>query len=278
MGTPGVLVGIDVGASFATLSPQLTEGNGASMDIVTNGSFDGQENAVRIYPPTTAVAQYASWLRNLDLWNNGTINIPQINVRWMQYFGPTYYLYASPTKLHGVFCQNVLSATPPGGAIRQAVWESQNTGYSPWKYWGTTSTSVQYYPGFSIDEVADSEKLFQIGGSPLHANSPPRVGGEWVCMETVVDLRQNRGNAFGMNKLVVWTSDGVVSGRSIQAPCNWWTGWDFAYQYISGFEGLGFYWNEFGTADVDNYVMHSHATFAQGMGIDELIGPPPGFL
>lgn len=277
MVTPGVRVGIRP-TSLANVGQQLTSGNGASMSIVTNGSFDALESAVRIVPPSILVSgagQYASWLRNLDIWNGGTINIPQLNVRWLNFFGSTYFQFSATTKVHAVFAQD--SFSPSGGARRQAVWEDQNTGaWSPYKYWGTTSNSFQYYPGGGIDTFPDSSKLMQIGGSAVHGNSPPRVGNEWVCFESVVDLRQNRGNASGMNKLVMTTRDGV--SRSIQSPANWDPAWSFTFQYVSGFEGLGFYWNNVGTADANNYVMHSHATFSPSMGINELIGPPPGFL
>lgn len=295
LGTNGQTVGVTVGTTFAGLGQQLTAGNGASMDIVVDGSFDGQENAVRIYPPTICLdgsnnphvcddlanAQYASWLRNLDFWNNGSRNIAQINVRWLQYIGSTYYSNSATAKVGGVFAQNVLSSSPPGGAIRQAIWEVQDTAnWTPYKYWGTTSTSVMYLPGHFIDTVSDTQKLMQIGGSPAHSNNPPRIGGEWVCFEQVVDLRQNRGNANGMNKVLLYTRDGVVSGRNIQAPVNWWEDWDFAYQYVQGWEGLGFYYNKAGTADTNNYQMYSHFTVAANMAINETIGCEniPGFI
>ncbi len=276
----GVTVGITVGSSFTGLGQQLTSGNGATMDIVTGGSFDGEENAVRIYPPTTLVSgegQYASWLRNINLWSSGSTNIAQINFRWLHYYGTTYFSHAAPTKVTGFWCQDSLSS--PGVPRRQGLWETQDTvNWTPYKYMGTTSNSVQYYPGAFIDSVPDSSKLMRIGGSQISSNSPPQFGGSWVCYEMAVDLRQNRGNAFGMNKIVCWTRDGVVSARSIQSPCNWDPPWSFTYQYIETFEGLGFYWNVVGTANANNYLMHSHATFAANMAYDALIGPPPGFL
>lgn len=290
MGVDGRTVGVKVGTNFTGMSQQLTAGNGATMDIVVGGSFDGLENAVRLYPPTNCIggpcddthnAEYAGWLRNLDLWNNGSLNIAQVNVRWLQYFGPTYYSNAPTAKVGGVMAQNVLSSSPPGGAIRQAVWEVQDTlNWTPYKYWGTTSTSIMYLPGFFIDSVPDTQKLMQIGGSAVHGNNPPRVGGEWVCFEQVVDLRQNRGNANGMNKLLMYTRDGVVAGRFIQANADWGGNWNFSYQYVSGWEGLGFYYNKAGTADVGNYTMWSHVTFAVNMGINQTIGCQniPGFL
>src|SRR5687767_995901 len=51
LATAGRKVGVEVGSNFTGLSQQLSAGNGATMDIVAGGSFDGQENAVRIYPP-----------------------------------------------------------------------------------------------------------------------------------------------------------------------------------------------------------------------------------
>jgi hypothetical protein len=290
LGTPGQSVGVEVGSTFTGLGQQLTSGNGATMDIVIGGSFDGLENAVRIYPPTACIggpcddlhnAEYAAWLRNLNLWNNGTINIAQINVRWLQYFGSTYYSNAPTAKIGGVFAQDVLTATPDAGSLRQAIWETQDTlNWTPYKYWGTTSTSIMYLPGFFIDSQPDTAKLMQIGPSPSHSNNPPRVGGEWVCFEQVVDLRQNRGNANGMNKLMLSTRDGVVAGRFIQSDANWGDNWDFSHIYVDGWEGLGFYYNKAGTADVNNYTMFSHVTFAANMAINETIGCEniPGFL
>lgn len=296
LATPGQTVGVEVGSSFTGLSQQLSALNGATMDIVTGGSFDGLENAVRIYPPTACLAvgggstvpcddehnaEYASWLRNLNLWNNGTIDIAQINVRWLQYFGTTYYSNAPTAKVGGVFAQDVLTATPDSGSRRQAIWEAQDTiNWTPYKYWGTTSTSIMYLPGFFVDSEPDTSKLMQIGPGPVHGNNPPRVGGEWVCFEQVVDLRQNRGNANGMNKLMLHTRDGVVSGRFIQATADWGGNWDFAFQYVDSWEGLGFYYNKAGTADVNNYTMFSHVTFAANMAINETIGCEniPGFL
>lgn len=283
--TDGQTVGITVGASFTGLSQQLTSGNGATMDVVAGDSFDGQENTVRIFPPTVLVGgegQYASWLRNLDIWNNASHDIAQLNVRWLQYNGPRYFDLASTAKISGVFAQD--SFTPAGGAKRQAVWEAQDAqNWSPYKYWGTTSNSTQYYPGGGIDTFPDSQKLLQLAGAPSHALNPPRIGDEWVCLEQVVDLRQDRGNANGMNKLMLHTRDGVVNGRFIQAVANWDQGaipWSFTYRYISGFEGLGFYFNRAGTANAGNYVKFSHVTFAANMGINERIGCEniPGFI
>lgn len=291
LNTPGQTVGVEVGSSFTGLSQQLTSGNGATMDIVTNGSFDGQENAVRIYPPTVCLpvntcdennnAQYAAWLRNLNLWNDGTIDIAQINIRWLQYFGSTYYSNAPTAKVTGVLAQDVLTATPDTGGPRQGLWETQDTAnWTAYKYWGTTSTSLMWLPGIFIDTQPDTAKLMQIGPNAVHANNPPRIGGEWVCFEQIIDLRQNRGNANGMNKIMLYTRDGVVSGRYIQATADQGGNWNFVNQYVESLEGLGFYYNKAGTADVNNYLMYSHVTFAANMAINQRIGCEniPGFL
>ena len=296
LATPGQTIGVEVGSSFTGLSQQLTPLNGATMDIVSGGSFDGLENAVRIYPPTACLAigggatapcddehnaDYAAWLRNLNLWNSGTIDIAQINIRWLQYFGSTYYSNAPTAKITGVLAQDVLTAIPDTGGPRQGLWEVQDTlNWTPYKYWGTTSTSLMWLPGVFIDTQPDTAKLMQVGPSPVHSNNPPRIGGEWVCFEQIIDLRQNRGNANGMNKLMLHTRDGVVNGRFIQAAADEGGNWNFVNQYVESLEGFGFYYNKAGTADVNNYTMFSHMTFAANMAFNERIGCEniPGFL
>lgn len=297
----GQRVGIEVGGSFATLSQQLTTANGATMDIVAGGSFDGAENAVRLFPPTTCVgwptsndpgpcddehnAEYAAWLRNLDLWNNASTNIAQMNVRILVYYGTRYFDLAPNAKSWGLTATSAL--TPGGGAVnnRSGYFDNRDAGWSSFKFPLVTAGTAGVYcnpydpDSFHIDSCPDANKLYSIGSSANHAASPPRTGGEWICIEQVFDTRQNRGNANGLMKVVVWTRDGVVSGRTISGPLSHNFLWDFAMQYINGFEGLGFYFNAAGTANANNFVMWSHVTFAANMAnTNALIGPPPGFL
>jgi hypothetical protein len=285
LATPGNKVGVRA-TNLGNLSQQLTSGNGATMSIITNGAYDGVENAMKITPPTVALGspdpngQYACIFRGLDLWNGGATNIAQINFRWLSYFGPRYYDLGAPCKFHGFLAASSLGGAP---GPRQGVWEDRNTAWTTYKYLSTTSNSVQsyHYPpnGTHIDDDSDTNKLCQIAGSANHALNPPRIGNEWVCFETSIDLRQNRGNANGAHKLYLWTRDGVVNGRFLNTPVNWDSGgWSFSNQYMASMEGFGFYWNPASTANVDNYTLSSHWTFATNMGINSLIGPPPGFL
>lgn len=290
LATDGQTVGIEVGGSFTGLSQQLTSGNGATMDIVSGGSFDGNENAVRIYPPTATVgsgdAEYAAWLRFLDLWDDANNDIAQVNFRVLVYYGPRYFDLAPNAKSWGFQAQTVLATSGGDGNNRSGVFDNRQAGWSNWKFPFVTVETFSIYcnpydsGNFHIDDCVDTEKLIEIrGGSPNHSASPPQTGGEWICFEHIFDTRQNRGNANGLVKLLVWTRDGLVSEREVSGPLTHNGSWSFSARYIYTFEGLGFYFNDAGTANADNYVMFSHATFAANMtNTDTLIGPPPGFV
>lgn len=283
LATAGRKVGVEVGSSFTGLSQQLTAGNGATMDIVSGGSFDGAENAVRIYPPTALPgggdAAYACWLRDLDLWDGGANNIAQMNFRVLVYYGPRYFDLASTAKSWGFQCSTTLGV---GQNHRLGVFDNRDAiNWTNWRYPYLTVTTVGSYhePETDpfIDGGSDSNKLIEIRGSANHGASPPQTGGEWLCFEDMFDLRTNRGNANGIHRLRVRSRDGVVN-RYLDVALTWDAGWDFGAIYAASFEGLGFYYNQAGTANADNYLMFSHATFAANMGINDLIGPPPGFL
>jgi hypothetical protein len=290
LATDGQTVGVEVGSNFTGLSQQLTEGNGATMDIVTGGSFDGGENAVRIYPPTATVgsgdAEYACWLRFLDLWDSANNDIAQMNFRVLMYHGPRYHDLAPTAKSWGFQAQTVLATSGGDGNNRSGVFDNYEPEiWTAWRYPYVTVETFSIYGNpydagdFHIDETPDANKLIEIrAGSPNHSASPPQTGGEWICFEHVFDTRQDRGNANGRVKLLAWTRDGLVSGRYIDGPLTHGGNWSFDARYIYTFEGLGFYFNEAGSAHADNYVMFSHATFAANMGINDLIGPPPGFV
>jgi hypothetical protein len=280
LATDGQTVGITVGSNFTGLGQQLTAGNGATMDIVTGGSFDGLENAVRIFPPTATVggdAQYACWLRFLDL-TGGTNDIAQMNFRTVRYFGPRYFDLAPDAKCWGFQNTTVIGESQNH---RLAVFDHRQPVWNNWKYpYLTVTTTPNFHEpptSGSIDSGPDANKLIEIRGSANHAASPPQTGGEWLCFEEMFDLRQDRGNANGRHKLRVTTRDGVVI-RTLSVALNWEPSWDFGARYAGQFEGLGFYFNTAGTGHVDNHVTDSFVTFAANMGINDWIGPPPGFL
>lgn len=271
LATDGQTVGIEVGSDTGLLSVQVSDGSGGAITIVSGGSFDGAENAVKMVPPNSGLGdQYSAWLRNLDIWNNATHSVAQMNFRVLVYYGPRYYDLAPNAKSWGFQIQTVLSTSGGDGNNRAGVFDLRDTNWSTWRYPYATVTTVPIFcnpvQGVFIEECPNSNKILEIrSSSPSHAASPPQTGGEWVCFEHVVDVRQNRGNANGLVRLLVSTRDGVVSDRYIEAPLTHDSGWDFAAQYIYAFEGLGFYYNQNGTANADNYVLYSHATFAANM-------------
>lgn len=288
--TDGQKVGVEVGSTTTPLSVQVSAGNGGAIEIVTNGSFDGAENAVRMIPPTTILggsgnAEHVSWLRFLDLWNEGAHDIAQMNFRVLVYYGPRYYDLAPNAKSWGILATDTLAGG--GNTQRSGVFDNHSpVSYTDWRYPFVTVETFSIYDNpynssnFFLEDRPASEKLIEIRSSaPSHSASPPQTGGEWICFEHIFDTRQDRGNANGLVKLLVWTRDGLVSAREISGPLTHGNNWNFARRYISQFEGLGFYFNDAGTAHADNYVLYSHATFAANMAnTNTVIGPPPGFL
>jgi len=301
LATDGRKVGVRA-TNLSNLGQALTSGNGASLSIVTNGSFDGAENAVRLNPPTTLVSgegQYAGIFNGLDLWGNGSKDIAQMNFRWLQYYGSTYYNQSGAAKLSGYKLGPTL--TPGGGSpARTGVWENWDTAWTDWKYISITSNTVQVYAfpalgappldaltqGEGIDSSPDTSKLYQMRGSANHAANPPIIGGEWVCYEFIVDARQDRGNANGRIQLLITTRDGVLNAKQLITDVNRDHGehpgganpWDYANRYIATLEYLGGYWGgKVGTGDANAYTMYSHMTFAANMTINQRIGCPTGF-
>lgn len=286
LATDGQTVGIEVGSDTGLLSVQVTGGSGGAITIVNGGSFDGAENAVKMVPPSSGPGdQYSAWLRNLDIWNNATHSVAQMNFRVLVYYGPRYYDLAPKAKSWGFQSQTVLSMSGGDGNNRSGVFDNRDTAFSTYRYVYPTVTTVSIYcnplEGGFIEECPEDNHFLAIGPSANHAVLAPQTGGEWVCFEHVVDVRQDRGNANGLVRLLVSTRDGVISDRYVEAPLTHDAGWDFDARYIYAFEGLGFYWNDVGTAHADNYVLYSHATFAANMAnTDTLIGCDniPGWL
>lgn len=273
----GQRVGIR-GTSLASWGPNQTSGNGGQLIYRADQSFDGLEPIIEFRPPTTLVGgegQYNTILGG-EIARGGLNNIKQMNFRWCEYIGPRYWdLSAALRPKWSGFIISTLQNSEVG-ANRVSIFDQPQTAGTI--FLCVTATTVQAYNFPTTDDTAAS-KLIAIRGTNNHAlNAPQTGGGEWLCFEQVVDCMQNRGNAFGRHELRVWSRDGAMTGRLLRISLNYDAGWNFARQFIYRYEGLGSYFNQNATANTDNYKLWSHCTFAANMGIDELMGPPPGFL
>lgn len=283
LATPGLRVGIDVGSTFTGLGQTITSGNGATMEIRTGGSFDGLENAVRLYPPTALVgenAQYAGWLIGTDLWNGGANSIIQMNLRALVRYGPRYFDLAPDAKCWGFQNSTTLGV---GQNNRLGVFDHRQPVWNNWKYpYNTIETTPNFHNppttgSLDSDPSGDVNKLIEIRGSANHGANPPQTGNEWLQFDTMFDLSRVRGNADGIHRLRVRSRDGLVN-RVLPTPLNHEPSWDFDTLYSYLFEGLGFYFNTAGTAHADNWVEWSHVTFAANMDVsDEEMDLVPGF-
>jgi hypothetical protein len=271
----GRTVGIR-GTSLAAWGPRQTPGNGGQLIYRPAMSFDGLEPVIEFRPPTTLVGTNSQYNTILDglLWRNGLNNIKQVNFRWLEWIGPRYWDLSATLAPKWVGFKASTSRTEEINPNRMSVFDQPQSGTV---YFSVTSTTFQAY-NFPTTENTAASKLIAIRGTNNHAlNAPQTGGGEWLCFEMVCDVMQNRGNPFGRNELRVWTRDRAANGRFLRIPLNYDPAWNFARQYIYIFEGLGSYFNGFATAHADNYKLWSHCTMAANMGIDELMGPPPGF-
>jgi hypothetical protein len=259
-------------------------GNGAVFTRLAGTSFDGVEPEIELRPPTIGFNAEnqpgdAKILAS-NLYRGGLNSIAQINIRVVARFGASYFNLAAETKWDGVLCAP--NNNQPGSAAngRAGIFTQKNPPGTGNQFFAVTSGTVQTYnfppEGFSCDVGPIANKLLRMAGSPNHAASPPQIGGptDYVCLEHVVDCRQDRGNAFGMNKLYLWTRDGVVNGRFLRIDLTWGP-WNFTNgRFITTYEGLGFYFNTVSTAHPDNWARYSHWTIAANLNPNEVIGPP----
>lgn len=282
LGTDGRIVGVR-GSSASDYAPGVTVGNGGSVTRIANGSFDGSEDALRVIPPNTEVGgagQYCGILVGVQLTPSGVNTIRQINWRWLQYAGPTFWSHSSNSKVTGVL-MSATNSSPSVSPKRAAIFDQSWSPPTPaQKVYAVTYGTTQSYhePDSGIDAGSEANKLLYLRSSANHSNDPPIIGAEWVCFEQVVTTPGYNGQTDGRNKLYVWTRDGVVSAASLDIPFSYAGDYDPSKIYITDTEYLGGYWNEVGTEDPDNFMDYSHCAFASNMGASDVIGPPPGFL
>lgn len=281
LATDEQIVGV-VGSNTTDYGAFVTGGNGGAVTLVSGGAFDG-DDCIKLVPPDTEVggdAQYVSILRGADVWDGGANDIGTINFRFLFRMASRYIDLASSPKWFSFHVAPTLGgATTDRIASFETYWPA-----SSGRVICVTADEVQEYHNPHITDVYspdgdDTRKLCIIrNGSANHSNDPPILGQEWVCIECQIDTRQDRGNANGRNKIKIWTRDGVVNGQSIEIALTYDSGWDFDDQFIAELEGLGWYWNDAGTANANCYIEFSHFVFSANRDKDDFIGPPPGFL
>lgn len=282
LATDGQIVGV-TGTDTADYGAFVTVGNGGAVTLVSGGAFDG-DDCIKLVPPDDDFgggdAQYVSILRGANIWDDGDNDIGTINFRFLFRMATRYIDLASSPKWFSFGVASTL-----GGARNDRVASFE-------QYWApstgrvicVTADEVQEYHNPHITDVYspdgdDTRKLCIIrNGSANHSNDPPILGQEWVCIECQIDTRQDRGNPNGRNKIKIWTRDGVVNGQSLEIELTYDSGWNFTDQFISELEGLGWYFNDAGTANANNYIEYSHFVFSANRDKDDFIGPPPGFL
>lgn len=256
-------------------------GNGAQFTRISGAAFDGIEPEIELRPPTIDLGGNAGDAKICasNLYRNGQNSNAQINIRVVARFGPRYFDLAAETKWDGLLCAPTNNQPGSAATGRAGIFTQKNPPGTGNQFFAVTSGTVQTYnfppEGFSCDVGPLANKLCRMAGSPNHAAVPPQIGGasDVVCLEHVLDCRQNRGNALGMNKLYLWTRDGVVNGRFLRIDLTWGP-WNFANQFINTYEGLGFYFNNASIFHVDNWVRYSHWTIVSNLNPDEVIGPP----
>jgi hypothetical protein len=280
LATNGRVVGID-GTDVNAWDPNISAGNGCSITFESAGAYDG-ENSVKLVPPDTGVQPAYCGIIGGNLTNSGANDIAQVNIRFVVVVGPRYIDLASSAKW---LCVGV-STTAAGSRLNRAC---SFDNYEPdvslagGRIWSVTSDETQSWHEPEIigcyfwDCGTDDEKGFIVRSTAAHSGTPA-VGGpnEPLYFELELDVRQNRGNANGRNRLYIRTRDGLIV-RTMDIPLTWEGSWSFTWDQIIEIEGLGWYFNTPGTAHADNWIRFSHVAISANRSVGDPIGPPPGF-
>lgn len=175
----------------------------------------------------------------------------QLNVRFLIYYGSTYYENAANNKL--IILNRLLGARPMIIEREHSSDPYDGNPYPPYMTIGPCDGTVcKYYGG---DYWPDGTDTYRIGNRPQHREQ------EWISIE--IEANTSTGNI----RLYIHTSDGVLSGlyqtQTMATLGSTWTHLDI----------LGGYFGENGTADANNYFMIDELRIASSY-----IGPPSGFL
>ncbi|MBP6631403.1 MAG: hypothetical protein KA297_18340 [Kofleriaceae bacterium] len=271
---------------------RVTAGNGCAVTIEVGAGFDGAPGA-RVVPPDQLIggaggnSEYCGLASGADVSSGGQVEVGQLNVRYALFIGRGY---AEATRGGGgpkAFIPFVVDAAGgEGRSSRPMVFWGGGIEHGGVSYGaiGVTEGTVQSYqePEQDFFPAGPGQDAVYFGPAPDHAGSAtlgtPVVGDEWVVVEHELDLRRDRGNPDGLNRLWMWTRDGALAGAVLDIPLTWDGAHDFAGDRVSMLDGLGYYWNQPATRTADDHVIYSHVAFAANRPTGQPIGPPPGFL
>jgi hypothetical protein len=279
LATANRVVGID-GTTINDFGPFITADNGCEITFESGGAYDG-ENAVKLIPPDALEQPAYCGILSSNLTNSGANDIAQINIRWVAVIGPRYIDLASSPKW---LCVGISSTAAGSRLNRACTFETyESSAFANGRIYAITSDETQSWHEPEITDCyhpdcgTAAQKGFIVRTTANHAGSPAVAGpNEPIYFELELDVRQNRGNENGRNRLYVRTRDGLID-RTIDIPLTWEGTWNFTWDQIIEIEGLGWYFNTPGTAHADNWIRYSHIAISRNRAVNDPIGPPPGF-
>jgi hypothetical protein len=294
----GSMANLSLGAGPYELDPatgdyghRVTPNNGCSVTVEEHGGFGGAAGIRLVLPDAfpggdpEGNAEYCGFASGAPLTRGG-LEVAQLNVRYALFIGSGYAAAMNSQGPKAIIPLVTDANGTEGLSSRPMVFWGSGVEHGGVLYGavGVTEGTVQSYqePEDSTFPAGPGQDALYLGPAPDHTGAAtqgtPVIGDEWVVIEHHFDLRQDHGNPNGLNRLFVWTRDGVLAGPILDIPLTWDIGHDFAGDRFSGFDGLGYYWNLPGVRTADDHVIYSHVTFAANRASDDPIGPPPGFV
>jgi hypothetical protein len=275
----------------ADIGERATPGNGCVVQAAAGIGFGGTAG-VRVIPPDVSIggddgdSQYCGLASGAPV-SRGGVEVGQLNVRYALFIGRGYVAATTPNGGPKAIIPFVVNARGDEGlSSRPMVFWGGRVEHDGATYGaiGVTEGTVQSYqePEDDYFPAGPGRDAIYFGPAPDHRGAATRgtpvIGDEWVIIEHEWDLRRDRGNPNGLNRLWVWTRDGAVAGPILDIPLTWDGGHEFAGDRFAQMDGLGYYWNNPAVRTPDDHVIYSHLAFAANRPTDLPIGPPPGFL
>lgn len=286
---PGSVYELDLASG--DIGARATEGNGCVLEPGATIGFDGAPG-VRVTPPDVQLggpkgnSEYCGIAAGADV-SRGGVEVAQLNIRYALFVGRGYADALAPNNGPKAIIPYVTDAVGTEGIHSR-----------PMAFWGLgLEHDGVWYAGVGVSEgttasyqepedqpwpIGAGQDALYFGPAADHTGAAtlgtPVVGDEWIVIEHEWDLRRDHGNPDGLNRMWVWTRDGVVAGPRLDIPLTWGADHDFAGDRVSGLDGIGYYWNRPATHVPDGHVTYSHLAFSANRASGDPIGPPPGFL